>query len=37
MNLIKENAIRTDDLPTICCNGVLLADVVNRLEGVRFI
>src|SRR5690606_33251996 len=34
MNLIKENAIRTDDLPAICCNGVLIADIINRLEGV---
>jgi hypothetical protein len=34
LNLIKENAIKLDDLPAICCNGVLLADIINRLEGV---
>ena len=37
MNLIKENAFRSDDLPNICCNGVLLADLINRLEGVFYI
>ena len=37
MNLINENAFRADDLPAICCNGVLLADLINRLEGVFYI
>jgi hypothetical protein len=36
MNIIKENAISVDDLPAICCNGVLLADLINRLEGVFY-
>jgi hypothetical protein len=34
LNIVKENAIKLDDLPAISCNGVLLADLINRLEGV---
>lgn len=34
LNILKENSIRADDLPSISANGVLLADLINRLEGV---
>lgn len=34
LGLLKENSIQADDIPNLCCNGVLLADIINRLEGV---
>jgi hypothetical protein len=34
LNIIKESSVKYDDIPLICCNGVLLADLINRLEGV---
>jgi hypothetical protein len=38
LNILKENAIKVDDIPLLCTNGVLLCDLINRLEGViRFI
>jgi hypothetical protein len=35
LGILKENSIKADDLPNLCANGVLLADLVNRLEGVK--
>jgi hypothetical protein len=35
INILKENAIKVDDIPLLCTNGVLLCDLINRLEGVR--
>jgi hypothetical protein len=35
MGILKENAIEVDELPNLCANGVLLCDLINRLEGVR--
>lgn len=38
LNIIKPNTICFEDLPAACSTGVLLADLINRLEGViRFI
>ena len=38
LNILKENAIKVDDIPLLSTNGVLLCDLINRLEGViRFI
>jgi hypothetical protein len=34
IDILKENSVKVDDIPYICANGVLLADLVNRLEGV---
>lgn len=34
LGILKENSIIADDLPNLCANGVLLADLINRLEGV---
>jgi hypothetical protein len=34
LNILKENSINLEDLPKLCANGVLLADLINRLEGV---
>ncbi len=34
LNFLKENSIQVEDMPKLCANGVLLADLINRLEGV---
>jgi len=33
-NLFRENTIKVEDIPEVFENGVILADLVNRLEGV---
>jgi hypothetical protein len=35
LSLLKENIINVDDIPSLCCNGVLFADIINRFEGVK--
>ena len=34
LNIIKPNSLQLEDIPSICSNGVLFADIINRLEGV---
>ena len=33
INIIKDKIIKVDSLPTLCINGVLLCDLINRCEG----
>ena len=33
INIIKDKIIKMDSLPTLCINGVLLCDLINRCEG----
>ena len=33
INIIKDKIIKIDSLPTLCINGVLLCDLINRCEG----
>ena len=33
IDIIKDKIIKIDSLPTICINGVLLCDLINRCEG----
>ena len=33
INIIKDKVIKIDSLPTLCINGVLLCDLINRCEG----
>ena len=33
IDIIKDKIIKLDSLPTICINGVLLCDLINRCEG----
>jgi hypothetical protein len=34
LNIIKPNFLKLEDLPNFCRDGVLFADIINRLEGV---
>jgi hypothetical protein len=34
LGIIKENCISINDLPRYCDNGLMIADIINRLEGV---
>ena len=33
ISIIKDKVIKIDSLPTLCINGVLLCDLINRCEG----
>ena len=33
IDIIKDKIIKVDSLPTLCINGVLLCDLINRCEG----
>lgn len=35
LNMIKEGAVKSIDIPRMCANGVFLSDLINRLEGVN--
>jgi hypothetical protein len=37
LNIIKTDSIQLDDIPAVCSSGIMLADIINRLEGVRLI
>ena len=34
--ILKEQTVNIHDLPKYCDNGILTADIINRLEGVIF-
>ena len=35
LNIIKPNTLKLEDLPSICSTGIMLSDIINRLEGVK--